>query len=160
MSTDQSNIVLPQLMIGLEYLDLGDLIQCQVAPVDYLLPPVTSTLPSRRSFNDNKSLWAAILSERIPASMKVTLNGFYLFEWLPLSPGLSHTAQGEEATKMAMHFLISNPDVPGAVRAVDITRSTNVFDTTPPLKLQSEVSAQERVVRPLNELSAALMTIK
>ncbi len=122
MSHDQARLLLPQLTLNVELPDLAFLVGSQVAQLDYLRTPTDLPPGPPRTYTDNQTLWRSILEERLRASMTLTLRDFYLFEWLPRSPGLFYTPAAQQSREWAMQFLISNPNIPGVVRAADATR--------------------------------------
>ena len=67
--------------------------------------------PTQRVFYTNNSVWEAILYERLRRTdITVILDGFFIFEWLPRSPGLFHTEQGRYARRDAEHSIESVSD--------------------------------------------------
>jgi hypothetical protein len=56
-----------------------------------------------RRFVTNNELWEAILWERVRAPMHVVLDSFFIFEWMPRSPGLFHTPEAVQARNQAAH---------------------------------------------------------
>ena len=59
-----------------------------------------------RRFVTNNELWEAILFERVRAPMHVVLDSFFLFEWMPRSPGLFHTPEAVRARREAANHVM------------------------------------------------------
>lgn len=99
MSNDIDSL---QLIKGLSESDIRHVIDTQVGIANYLLPAKKedTALPDKE-FHNNVNVWAAILNESRRASMTITLDTFYLFEWFPRSPGLFHTPRAKTARKRA-----------------------------------------------------------
>ena len=96
----------PQLY-GLYDEEIKSFINTHVGTANYLLPPVKHirSLPDA-IFAKNEEIWNAILPphELLHANVTVRLDNFYLFEWLPRSPGLYHTREGRQARQVAEGF--------------------------------------------------------
>jgi hypothetical protein len=96
----------PQLY-GLYDEDIKSFINTHVGTANYLLQPTkqTRSLPDA-IFAKNEEIWDAILPphELLHANVTVRLDNFYLFEWLPRSPGLYHTHEGRQARQVAENF--------------------------------------------------------
>lgn len=54
----------------------------------------------------NNELWEAILLERVRAPMRVVLDSFFLFEWMPRSPGLFYTPDAVRARREAARYIM------------------------------------------------------
>ncbi|HEU4973721.1 MAG TPA: hypothetical protein VFT50_01425 [Baekduia sp.] len=72
-------------------LDAGDT-QISVAP---------PSAGNRRRYDSDSAFWADVLGRRIRSGTPVSLDGFWLSEWVPLSPGLFHTPDAEDHRQMA-----------------------------------------------------------
>lgn len=83
-----------------------DELRKQLSVANYLAAPNGLPQEADHTFYDNESLWDAILSERLRASVTIKLENFLLFEWFPRSPGLFHTRRAQEARHMAMNYTI------------------------------------------------------
>lgn len=67
--------------------------------------------PTEREFFTNNSVWEAILYEQLRRTdITIILDGFFLFEWLPRSPGLFHTQRGRNARREAERNIESISD--------------------------------------------------
>ncbi len=57
-----------------------------------------------KTFYTNNDIWEAIIYEQIRRTdINIILDGFFLFEWLPRSPGLFYTPRGRDARIDAQH---------------------------------------------------------
>ncbi len=66
---------------------------------------------SKRVFHTNNSVWEAILYEKVRRTdITIILDSFFLFEWLPRSPGLFYTTRGRDARREAEHHIQSIRD--------------------------------------------------
>jgi len=90
--------------------DAKHVIDRQLSTANYLLPPASGKKVRDYLFYDNNSVWEAVLMERNRAYSIVTLNSFFLFEWIPLSPGLYYTEDGRRARKNARKFITGIED--------------------------------------------------
>lgn len=59
-----------------------------------------------RRFMTNNELWEAILLERVRAPMHIVLDSFFIFEWIPRSPGLFHTDGAVAARREAAYHIM------------------------------------------------------
>jgi hypothetical protein len=88
--------------------DALHLINTQVRTANYLLRPQVARKQTRdESVCTNEDLWKNVLppEERYRAGMTLTLERFFLFEWLPRAPGLYFTPEGKWARAEARNFL-------------------------------------------------------
>lgn len=65
--------------------------------------------PKNLTFTDEKDLWEEV-KERGLESVKVSLNNFYLTEWIPQSPGLFFTPKAESAREDALDHIQNKDD--------------------------------------------------
>jgi hypothetical protein len=75
----------------------------------YLVPTPNSTdaTSAIETFHHNNNLWeAAITAKRLRHGLRIKLDGFFLFEWFPRSPGLYWTPHGKTARQDAKHRII------------------------------------------------------
>jgi hypothetical protein len=63
-----------------------------------------------REYDRNDKLWEDILGERQWPTAAVTLRHFWLSEWLPLCPGLFHTAQAKASRRLADQLRLTGGD--------------------------------------------------
>lgn len=75
--------------------------------VNYLLPPASprddrSIESNDRVFHSNNSLWEEVIRHRIHSGRYIKLESFFLFEWIPRSPGLYYTDDGQQARRDAL----------------------------------------------------------
>jgi hypothetical protein len=77
----------------------------QLDTVNFLLPPLRLPQVPDRIYHDNQHLWSDILKEKLFASVVLRLDGFFLFDWFPRSPGLFHTDEAAWQRKAAMGCL-------------------------------------------------------
>ncbi len=66
---------------------IQDLVKNHLEPLSLRLSPEDRPGGTDRIYSDNKSLWADILTERLRASVTITLQDFSLLEWYPRTPG-------------------------------------------------------------------------
>ncbi len=118
MYRDYENIMHPQLIRGLARDDIVHIVNSQVGIANYLLPPEGLEPKPDRTYTDNKSLWGAMLEERLRATITLKLKDFFLSEWFPRSPGLFYTPEAEGARADAMNFVLSAPRL-SQLRGID-----------------------------------------
>lgn len=89
-----------------------NLLNSHVATSNYKVPTKTENHETSegndRVFHTNNSVWEAIIFEKFRrTNINIILDGFFLFEWFPRSPGLFHTSEGIEARRKASNFIDS-----------------------------------------------------
>ena len=93
-------------------------LRTHISLANYLASPVALSPQPDRIYRDNLAIWNAVLNERLRASITITLEDFYLFEWFPRSPGLFYTPDAEQSRRYAHEFEIPYPGSP-QTRGVD-----------------------------------------
>lgn len=64
-----------------------------------------------KNFANNESIWDEIISKRLRRTdLNVILEGFFLFEWFPRSPGLFHTETATKSRRQAEDHIDSVED--------------------------------------------------
>lgn len=63
-----------------------------------------------RTFISNNEIWEAINYERLRSEMTAVLDSFFVFEWLPRSPGLYYTPKGQYARNEAKKHILKTED--------------------------------------------------
>ena len=102
MSGNQENR--PRIFDDLPERDLIGEIDGSLATANLILPPPTPSAPTTKSYDDSAGFWQEILAQEIRSDQIIALNEFFLFEWLPRSPGLFHTPQGKRSRRQAADF--------------------------------------------------------
>jgi hypothetical protein len=93
---------IPRQFTSLQGDHLQGFIANHLSTANYAVRPVDTDKKVQaakdRPFETNSSIWKAILSDRLRRTdIEVVLDGFFIFEWLPRSPGLFITPQGTRA---------------------------------------------------------------
>ena len=88
-------------------LDLLPLIASQLAVADLTVRPASPPPAPDRAYRTSESLWAEMLAGGLWASAVVRLEDFLLSEWLPLRPGLFHTAEASIHREYAQRFTLA-----------------------------------------------------
>jgi hypothetical protein len=100
-------------LIPLEPGSIDNLLTPQLAQALLLAPAIEKRegkLPPRGglTFHHNNSIWEEVNLERLKRSdVDITLDSFFLFEWLPRSPGLYYTPEGRSARREAKMNIMS-----------------------------------------------------
>jgi hypothetical protein len=97
---------IPKHLISLSEYQLEPYLATHLATANYRVASAeqidTVKKPTERVFHTNNSVWEAILYQRLRRTdITIVLDGFFLFEWLPRSPGLFHTKRGRDARREA-----------------------------------------------------------
>jgi hypothetical protein len=83
----------------------------QIATANYTVPFINGHKEAKendRSFYTNNSIWEAVMYEQIRRTdINIVLDGFFLFEWFPRSPGLFYTNKGRDARQEARNNIDS-----------------------------------------------------
>ena len=85
-------------LLALENYSIGEMVRSHLRNSYFLIPPISSpgngSSVDRRYFS-HMELWRAIFDEDLSRTdLNISLDQFFLFEWLPRSPGLYHTEHG------------------------------------------------------------------
>jgi hypothetical protein len=78
-----------------------------------MYPPVLSGLEPMEtySYRDNNELWEDVLiMKRLRMGHRVTLESFFIFEWIPRSPGLYFKPEGRLAREEAAKSIVQIDD--------------------------------------------------
>ncbi len=94
----------PKIFDDLRENDLISEIDGSLATANLTLPPPIPSAPTAKIYDDSDGFWREVLAQEIRSDQIITLNEFFLFEWLPRSPGLFHTPQGKESRTRAADF--------------------------------------------------------
>jgi hypothetical protein len=102
--------------------DIAHVVDTQVGTANYLQPALFLPPAEDREYRDNRSLWQAVLTERLRCNVTLKLGGFWLFEWFPRSPGLFHTTQGTFSREYALRTAqrVKVPRISGGQQRQDI----------------------------------------
>jgi TIR domain-containing protein len=113
--------------------NVGAILEPHFATLNYLLPPQVLNPGADKTFTDNRTLWTAIIEEKLRAHRTIILEGFYLFEWFPRTPGLYYTPEAEWVRTSALEHLDphfrstpSNPPIDHAGTLVQGSRRSSV----------------------------------
>ncbi len=105
---------IPKHLISMAEYQIEPYLATHLATANFrVASPQIDTLqrPTERVFHTNNSVWEAILYERLRRTdITIILDGFFLFEWLPRSPGLFYTKRGRDARREAEHNIESIRD--------------------------------------------------
>jgi hypothetical protein len=95
------NWALPSLLIS----------QASTACYMYPITPPSLKPTDRYSYRDNNGLWEdVLLMNRLRMGHHITLESFFIFEWIPRSPGLYFTNRGREARAQAENSILKVDD--------------------------------------------------
>ncbi len=103
-----------QHIIPVEQYQLNRIVEQHVSNVNYLTPPTDYPVREVREldqiFYSNKEIWEKVIDRTLRYGSYVTLESFFLVEWLPRSPGLYFTNDAKEARNQAKHHIESIRD--------------------------------------------------
>lgn len=105
----------PKHLINLPNQQVEPFLDNHLATANYIVPTTDGSERIQQSndktFHTNNSIWEAILYDRIRRTdINIILDGFFLFEWLPRSPGLFYTSKGRAARSDAQYNIESIRD--------------------------------------------------
>jgi len=90
----------------MEGLVIDELVDNQLEPLSLRLSTEDRPGGTDRVYSDNESLWTDILTERLRASVTITLQDFSLLEWYPRTPGLYWTQGAAFSRAAAQDYLL------------------------------------------------------
>ena len=88
--------------------DFDSFLQSHLSTAEYQLkqPLDSSRVEADRTFHSNNSFWEAIIYRMLRRTdTRVILDSFFIFEWVPRSPGLYYTNEGRAAREQARHYI-------------------------------------------------------
>ena len=99
-------------IFSLQQWSLHPLIWSQVSSSLYLVNPSNETFLNPQAqdkrFHGNNAIWEALISNQLKRTdLNIILDSFFIFEWIPRSPGLYYTEEGQRARKEASSRIIS-----------------------------------------------------
>jgi len=101
MHLDDAALSAPRQLVPAEPLSYWPFLRDHLSTSTLRVPlPQPPEVGDRRFFTNNE-LWEALLLDRLRAPMHIVLDSFFIFEWLPRSPGLFHTSRAVEARRAA-----------------------------------------------------------
>ena len=86
--------------------DAAGLLVAQLAAGETAMVTAEPAGAGMRVYADNEPLWNDLLHERLWATATITLEHFWLSEWIPLRPGLFHTRDARRSRRMAERDLL------------------------------------------------------
>ena len=105
-SHDDASRLIGRQLEQLESWAIPDVLTRHLSAAHYLaLPDEHSTTTSKsETFNSNNELWEEFIhTRRLGIGSRLTLQSFFIFEWIPRSPGLYFTPFGRQARLEAEH---------------------------------------------------------
>jgi hypothetical protein len=96
----------PQIFQTLPTEDMITEIEGSLATRSLILPPPSVSTQPDMSYTNNTEFWRAVFAQEVRSDRTITLHSFFLFEWLPRSPGLFHTRLGEENRRWASDHIL------------------------------------------------------
>jgi hypothetical protein len=96
-----------------------DALANQLDAADPRLRTETPEAGERQDYEANATFWDDAIRQRVRSGTPISLRGFWISEWLPLSPGLFHTPQAQAQRKNANSHVMSGK---GRARAEEMLR--------------------------------------
>lgn len=97
------------VVLELEKYSIGELVRSHLRNCLFLIPTMASRREAAvadRTYFSHVELWEAVINEDLSRTdVKIRLDQFFLFEWLPRSPGLYHTDHGRWSRENARQHI-------------------------------------------------------